>query len=159
MKILGRIALIVVAIIVVGAIGLLGYRGWLQHRVAGELRLTEPNHIDEARFVEINGRQEWITISGEDHSKPIILFLNGGPSEANSEFARLFQPFEHDYVFVQWDQPGAGKPAARIIGFGIAGKVWPDRDDVAGRDGDIDEPFIWRGDPSDVFDQQVHACP
>jgi pimeloyl-ACP methyl ester carboxylesterase len=46
---------------------------------------------------------------GQNRANPTILFLHGGPSEANSEFPNLYLPFEKDFVFVQWDQPGAGK--------------------------------------------------
>ena len=109
MKIVIRLAGVLLAIVVVGALGLLAWRASMQHKIAGELKIGAPNGIDESKFIRINGQDEWITIRGQDRSKPIILFLHGGPSEANSEFPRLFQPFEKDFVFVQWDQPGAGK--------------------------------------------------
>jgi len=72
------------------------------------MKINSRNGINEAKFVEINGAQEWITIRGQDRDNPVILFLHGGPAEANSPFAELYLPFEENYVFVQWDQPGAG---------------------------------------------------
>src|SRR5262249_5113660 len=80
-----------------------------QHRIASEVRITSPRGIDEAKFIEINSAQEWITIRGDDKKHPVILFLHGGPSEANSPFVSFYRPYEKDFVFVQWDQPGAGK--------------------------------------------------
>lgn len=113
MKLLGRllIGLLVLALLVV--IGLVGHRAWRQHQLAQGWRITSPNGIDEAKFVRINGLDQWITIRGEDRSKPAILFLHGGPSEANSPFVGFYRPFEKDFVFVQWDQPGAGKTFIR----------------------------------------------
>ena len=69
--------------------------------------------FDEAKFIEVNGAKEWITIRGDNKDNPVILFLHGGPSEANSPFIEFYTPFEKDYVFVQWDQPGAGKTYIR----------------------------------------------
>ena len=109
MKIVRRISLALVAILVLAVAGALSYRAWWQHRIANALRITSPNGIDEAKFIRVDGTDQWITIRGENKANPIILFLHGGPSEANSPFASLYRPFEKDYVFVQWDQPGAGK--------------------------------------------------
>ena len=36
------------------------------------------NRIHEERFILINGINQWVTIKGE-RSKPVILFLHGGP--------------------------------------------------------------------------------
>jgi pimeloyl-ACP methyl ester carboxylesterase len=109
MKIVVKIlvGLIVLVLLVIAA--LLIFRGVRQTQIAKETRIAAPNGIDEAKYVDINGAQEWITIRGEDRSAPVILFLHGGPSEANSPFPSLYLPYEKHYVFVQWDQPGAGK--------------------------------------------------
>lgn len=113
MKIVAVGLMIVAAILLVGAGGLAAHRGWRQHQLSRAWRITSPNGIEEGRYLDINGRPEWITIRGEDRRKPVVLFLHGGPSEANSPFVGLFRPFEKDYVFVQWDQPGAGKTYIR----------------------------------------------
>jgi len=104
-KILLGLLAFVVLIVIAG----LCWRAWEQHQIASDLRINLPNAIDEAKFINVNGAQQWITIRGENKDNPVILFLHGGPSEANSELARLYTPFEEDFVFVQWDQPGAGK--------------------------------------------------
>jgi pimeloyl-ACP methyl ester carboxylesterase len=105
---LGLAALVVLAVVVA-----FSYRAMCQSRIAHKTRVTSPNGIDEAKFIKVNGAEEWITIRGEDMDNPVILFLHGGPSEANSPFVEFYTPFEKDFVFVQWDQPGAGKTYIR----------------------------------------------
>ncbi len=109
MKIIFRILLGLVALVVLAVIAALSYRAISQHRIANAVKIASPNGIDEAKFIQINGAQEWITIRGQNKDNPVILFLHGGPSEANSPFVEFYTPFEKDFVFVQWDQPGAGK--------------------------------------------------
>jgi pimeloyl-ACP methyl ester carboxylesterase len=109
MKIVRGILLILAALIVLLVVAALSYRAVWQHRIANAVRITSPNGIDEAGFLDINGAQEWITVRGDNKDNPVILFLHGGPSEANSPFVSLYTPYEKDFVFVQWDQPGAGK--------------------------------------------------
>jgi pimeloyl-ACP methyl ester carboxylesterase len=113
LKIIRRILLVLVALVVLAVVAALGYRATWQHRIANAVRITSPNGIDEAKFIEVNGAEEWITIRGDHKDNPVILFLHGGPSEANSPFVEFYTPFEKDFVFVQWDQPGAGKTYIR----------------------------------------------
>ena len=109
MKIVRRILLALVVLILLAVVGVLSYRAVWQHRIANETKITSPNGVDEAKFIDVNGAKEWVTIRGENRNNPIILFLHGGPSEANSPLVSLYTPYEKDFVFVQWDQPGAGK--------------------------------------------------
>jgi pimeloyl-ACP methyl ester carboxylesterase len=113
MKIIRRILLAILALVVLAVIAALSYRAVWQHRIANTVKITSPDGIDEAKFIDINGAQEWITIRGQNKGNPVILFLHGGPSEANSPFVEFYTPFEKDFVFVQWDQPGAGKTYIR----------------------------------------------
>ena len=65
--------------------------------------------IHEQKFVLINGIQQWVTIKGE-RSKPVILFLHGGPGSPMSPYSdSLFKRWEKDFTIVQWDQRGTGK--------------------------------------------------
>jgi pimeloyl-ACP methyl ester carboxylesterase len=102
------LALGLIALIVLAVVAAQGYRAYRQHELAKKWRITSPNGIDEAKYIDVNGAQEWITIRGQNRDNPVILFLHGGPAEANSPFAGFYLPFEKNYVFVQWDQPGAG---------------------------------------------------
>jgi pimeloyl-ACP methyl ester carboxylesterase len=77
---------------------------FLRARVTANAQL-----IDESRFVPIGGIDQWVAIQGQDDRNPIILFLHGGPGEAESPFLREFVPWEHDFTVVNWDQRGSGK--------------------------------------------------
>jgi pimeloyl-ACP methyl ester carboxylesterase len=65
--------------------------------------------IDEAGFVPIGGIDQWIAIQGADSANPAILYLHGGPGEAQSPFLKTFAPWEQAFTVVNWDQRGAGK--------------------------------------------------
>ena len=64
--------------------------------------------IDEQGYVLIGGIDQRIAIQG-DSTKPAILYLHGGPGEAQSPFLNTFAPWRHDFTVVNWDQRGAGK--------------------------------------------------
>ncbi len=67
------------------------------------------NAIDERGYVSIGGIDQWVAIQGEDRANPVILYLHGGPGEAQSPFLDQFKPWERDFTVVSWDQRGAGK--------------------------------------------------
>jgi len=71
------------------------------------------NSIDETGFVQIGGIDQWIAIQGENRNNPVILFLHGGPGEAQSPFLDQFKPWQRDFTVVNWDQRGAGKTFGR----------------------------------------------
>jgi len=60
--------------------------------------------------VTLNGSRQWISIRGHDISKPVLLFLAGGPggSQLTTERFALGGLEEH-FVVLNWEQPGAGK--------------------------------------------------
>lgn len=71
--------------------------------------------ISELRPIQVNGRTEWLTIRGQDRTKPVLLFLSGGPGGSQLATARYyFAPLENDYVVVTWEQPGAAKSFGAI---------------------------------------------
>ncbi|GAB3831295.1 hypothetical protein GCM10028895_48470 [Pontibacter rugosus] len=45
--------------------------------VSGRLA-AQTKAINEEGFISIGGIEQWVTISGQDKTKPIILFLHGG---------------------------------------------------------------------------------
>jgi pimeloyl-ACP methyl ester carboxylesterase len=59
--------------------------------------------------VPIGGIDQWVAIRGRDRSRPAILFLHGGPCDAQSPHLSAFAPWEERYVVAQWDQRGSGK--------------------------------------------------
>src|SRR5206468_1940810 len=82
----------------------------LRSRNAQEYVITSPNGIDEARYVEVGGIQQWITIRGEDSNNPVLLFLHGGPGDATNPWGYAgFRLWLKQFIVVQWDQRGAGR--------------------------------------------------
>jgi pimeloyl-ACP methyl ester carboxylesterase len=66
--------------------------------------------IAELKKVELNGRQEWISIRGKNRSNPVLLFLAGGPGGTQMAATRYeLSELEERFVVVSWDQPGSGK--------------------------------------------------
>lgn len=64
-------------------------------------------------FVPIGGIEQWVAIRGRDRTRTPILFLHGGPGEAQSAFLPIFAPWEDRFVVAQWDQRGAGRTFGR----------------------------------------------
>lgn len=72
------------------------------------------NGIHEESYILINGIEQWVTIHG-DSTKPIVLFIHGGPGSPISPYsAALYQNWEKDFIIVQWDQRGTGRTFGRI---------------------------------------------
>ncbi len=84
-------------------------RLYAQHKTAREIRITDSRGIHSIEKVKLGGLDQWIQIRGEDRSKPILLFLHGGPGFPQMPFSHLNAELEKEFVVVQWDQRGAGK--------------------------------------------------
>ena len=68
------------------------------------------NGIAELKPVELNGYPQWLLIRGQDVSRPLLLFLHGGPGESNMWLAHYtMQELEKCFVCVNWDQRGTGR--------------------------------------------------
>ena len=86
---------------------------FLPVRVNAQTISASNHNIQEENFVLINGIEQWVTIKGTP-SKPIVLFLHGGPGSPISPYSdALYQSWEADFIIVQWDQRGAGKTYGR----------------------------------------------
>jgi pimeloyl-ACP methyl ester carboxylesterase len=82
----------------------------LRARNARDYAIASPNGIDEAKYVEVGGIQQWITIRGEDRNNPVLLFLHGGPGDATNPWGYAgFRLWLKHFTVVQWDQRGAGR--------------------------------------------------
>lgn len=69
--------------------------------------------IDETGFASVGGIDQWVSIRGRDRANPGLLFLHGGPGDAQSPFLSAFAPWEERWCVVQWDQRGSGKTFGR----------------------------------------------
>ncbi len=71
------------------------------------------DEIHEGKYILINGIEHWITIKG-NRSKPIILFIHGGPGSVMSPYQdNIYKEWEKDFILVNWDQRGAGRTFGR----------------------------------------------
>jgi len=87
---------------------------FIRNRNAADYAITTPNGIDEAKYLEIGGIQQWITIRGEDRSNPVLLFLHGGPGDVTNPWGYAgFRSWLGKFTVVQWDQRGAGRTLGR----------------------------------------------
>jgi pimeloyl-ACP methyl ester carboxylesterase len=60
--------------------------------------------------IDLHGCTQWLLIRGHHVSKPLLLFLHGGPGSAAIWFAHhSMRKVEEHFVCVNWDQRGAGK--------------------------------------------------
>lgn len=84
-----------------------------QRKNAKKLIFHTPNGIAQERFIQIGGIDQWITIRGEDRSKPVLFFIHGGPASTYTVFTPLLRSWEKHFTIVQWDQRGAGKTFRR----------------------------------------------
>lgn len=76
-------------------------------------RVRAGQSVDECAYIRVGGIDQWIAIQGDDAGNKAILYLHGGPAEAQSPFLAAFQPWEHYFTVVNWDQRGSGKTFER----------------------------------------------
>lgn len=55
-------------------------------------------------FIKINGLDQWVSIHGDDESKPALMLVSGA-GLALSRMAPFFEPWESAFRLVYWDQP------------------------------------------------------
>jgi pimeloyl-ACP methyl ester carboxylesterase len=115
-RVLMKMGSLLGALAIAVAAGACCARALAQAHDADAFAIRTPNGVDEAGFVPINGLDQWITIRGQDHKKPVVLILHGGPGQAQSHLIQRMAPMERDFVVVQWDQRGAGKTLAHAGG-------------------------------------------
>lgn len=78
--------------------------------IRDESGIMPENSIAELVQLELNGRNQWINIRGWDKSKPVLLFLAGGPGGSQLAAVRHeLAELEKHFVVVGWDQPGSAK--------------------------------------------------
>jgi pimeloyl-ACP methyl ester carboxylesterase len=72
--------------------------------------------ISEISTLQINGLNQRMIISGRDTTKPVLLYLHGGPGDPEFPFAHQFNKvMEEMFVVCYWDQRGAGLSYSKNI--------------------------------------------
>jgi pimeloyl-ACP methyl ester carboxylesterase len=65
--------------------------------------------IAELTTVRLGGLDQTILVRAADPTRPVLLYLSGGPGQSDLALSRvLSEPWIHEFVFVDWDQRGAG---------------------------------------------------
>lgn len=100
--------------LVVVALATIISRAAVQRSVARRISITSPNGIDSLEKIRLGGADQWILVRGWDRSKPLLLFVHGGPGFPEMPFAYVNAGLEKEFVVVHWDQRGAGKSYARV---------------------------------------------
>jgi pimeloyl-ACP methyl ester carboxylesterase len=66
--------------------------------------------IDTSMAVSIGGIRQWINISSNDTSKPLLLFLSGGPGDSDMDNKdRFTKELQKQFIVVIWDQRESGR--------------------------------------------------
>jgi pimeloyl-ACP methyl ester carboxylesterase len=75
-----------------------------------------PGSIAVTETVNINGLKQRIIIRGSDTTKPVLLYLHGGPGDPEFPFVHYFNPgIENMFVVCYWEQRGAGLSFSKDI--------------------------------------------
>ncbi len=60
--------------------------------------------------IDLGGQEQFLIIRGTDITKPVMLFLHGGPGSPEISFMKHYNTkIEEDFVMVYWEQRGSGK--------------------------------------------------
>ena len=72
--------------------------------------LFAQHSIDTTVIFQINGIRQYVRIKAKDVSKPIILFLHGGPGGSlMQKFDKVSSKLQQHFVVVHWDQRETGE--------------------------------------------------
>jgi len=75
-----------------------------------------PGSISAIEKVSLGGLEQYIIIRGADTTKPLMLFLHGGPGNPEFAFMKEANPeIEKLFLMVYWEQRGAGKSYSKNI--------------------------------------------
>lgn len=81
-----------------------------QARAQGATRPAHPLAVDTAFLLPINGVKQYLEIKGTSKTKPVLLFIHGGPAWPATPMNRKYnQDLADDFIFVSWDQRNCGK--------------------------------------------------
>jgi pimeloyl-ACP methyl ester carboxylesterase len=105
MRVLKWIGMALAALLVVAALGL----GLWALVPASTAPIEGENAIAAVERVVLGGAEQTILVRGHDRSKPVLLYLHGGPGLAHLPWGPYYSAeLEEQFVVVHWDQRGAG---------------------------------------------------
>lgn len=77
------------------------------HDEHGQEKSGSVASLEQLRLGDV---EQYVLIRGHDTTKPVLLFLHGGPGIPAMFLAHAFQrKFEKEFIMVHWDRRGAGK--------------------------------------------------
>lgn len=75
-----------------------------------------PKSISIIDTVTLGGLKQYLIIRGADSTKPVMLFVHGGPGGPEGVMMKAMNPdIEQDFVMVYWEQRGSGKSYTKHI--------------------------------------------
>lgn len=102
------------------AVALLGL-GFLLTRPGSTAPITGPDgkrvpgSVAELTKVRLGGHDQTVLIRARDVTKPVLLYLAGGPGQSDLGYTRAYMKgLENDVVFAVWDQRGTGTSYAAL---------------------------------------------
>jgi pimeloyl-ACP methyl ester carboxylesterase len=79
-------------------------------RAQGATRPAQSLAVDTAFLLPVNGVKQYLEIKGTSKTKPVLLFIHGGPAWPATPMNRKYNhDLANDFVFVSWDQRNCGK--------------------------------------------------
>jgi pimeloyl-ACP methyl ester carboxylesterase len=81
-------------------------------------KLVANGGISELVQLDVNGTKQFLLIEGKEKSKPVLLFLHGGPGQPfpfGVSARGAFPQVTEDFVAVYYDQRGSGKSFSKDI--------------------------------------------
>ena len=72
--------------------------------------------ISTIERIILGGQEQYLIIRGTDTTKPVMLYLHGGPGSSEFAFMKKMNPeIENNFTMVYWEQRGAGKSYSKTI--------------------------------------------
>jgi len=77
---------------------------------------TVDGSISVVEKVVLGGQEQYLFIRGANSTKPVMLFVHGGPGSPELSFMKNYnRDIENDFIMVYWEQLGAGKSYSENI--------------------------------------------
>ncbi len=105
-RILGWMGGLLFGVLSICAVIVIGCRNanYMQHYALVE------KGVDEGIYIELGGQEQYVLMRGKDAENPVIVYLHGGPSSADTYATYGFSKYlTDDYTVLAWDQRGCGR--------------------------------------------------